>query len=228
MTACERPSDTSAYRLPSEQLSLSHAAGIAVAAVPLLPGTVNGIGVDLELDRDPVPATARFYLTRTERQLAGSDPRSLLRLWTVKEALYKADPANAGTALFEYELDDPAAPHGTARHRSGRRFHYRSVPVHRGVLTIAIHPKSSRRKPLMQTIDYDAVARQISVLTGVPITRLSPGTVLTDLAPDSFTFVEMAVDLQEEFETMLSQEDLKSVVTVSDLVTRLRQGRGDE
>lgn len=40
---------------------------------------------------------------------------------------------------------------------------------------------------------------------------------LTDLVSDSFRLVEIAIELQEDFEVRLVQEDLKSVKTVDDL-----------
>lgn len=40
---------------------------------------------------------------------------------------------------------------------------------------------------------------------------------LTDLVSDSFRLVEIAIELQEDFDVRLVQEDLKTVKTVDDL-----------
>ncbi len=92
--------------------SLTHAGGIAIAAGVADPA-VHGIGVDLELRAGIAAAAARFYLKPAEAALARSD-RERLRLWTVKEAVFKADPANAGRWLFDYALPAPAAWRGVA------------------------------------------------------------------------------------------------------------------
>ncbi len=68
---------------------------------------------------------------------------------------------------------------------------------------------------------FAAVAERISVTSGVAVERLRPETTLKELALDSFLLVEMAVDLQEEFDAIFTQEDLHRVSTVGDLVELL-------
>lgn len=68
---------------------------------------------------------------------------------------------------------------------------------------------------------FAAVAERISVTSGVAADRLRPETTLKELALDSFLLVEMAVDLQEEFDAIFTQEDLHRVGTVGDLVELL-------
>ncbi|MGH3714904.1 MAG: AMP-binding protein [Micromonosporaceae bacterium] len=100
LAACRLPGDTSRHRMPSRVVSLSHSAEYAVAAVLIGAGPpVLGVGVDLELDRAPGPRTIPFFLTDAEREWTASlpateQPAELLRLWTVKEALFKADPGS--------------------------------------------------------------------------------------------------------------------------------------
>src|SRR5688500_8593893 len=78
----------------------------------------QGVGVDIETGRRPPPRMARFFLTRKERRCLGQpSPEQLLRLWTVKEALFKADPLNHRRVLADYALDDPLADAGCARVR---------------------------------------------------------------------------------------------------------------
>jgi acyl carrier protein len=232
LTACGRPADTSGYPLPSPVVSLSHSAEVAVAAVPGVPSGVAGVGVDVELDRLPDPRIARLFLTASERAWVADRPAELLRLWTVKEALFKADPGNAGTVLIDYALDDPAAVRGGAHRASGPAFRYASASLRRGSLSVALalalhsdsertDPDSERTDPV-RTIDHEQVAQRISDLVAVPVERLTPDVMVSELVPDSFMFIEVAVDLQEEFDVVLTQQDLKTIVTVGDLVAVLQ------
>ena len=122
------PGDTSSVKFPSRSLSLTHSAGLAVAA--RCGGPQAGLGVDFEGWRAIDPRAARFYLAPHEQG-------DLLRLWTVKEALFKATPGNAGAVFLDYEVDDAAALGGSARDRHGRTFEYVSRPVPEGWLTLA-------------------------------------------------------------------------------------------
>jgi acyl carrier protein len=69
----------------------------------------------------------------------------------------------------------------------------------------------------MPTVDFDRVAKHLSTLVSVPVERLTPDTTVAELVPDSFTLVEVAVDLQDEFDVVFSQEDLKGVRTLNEL-----------
>lgn len=121
--------DTSAVTFPDRRLSLTHAAGVAVAA--RCEGRQAGVGVDFEGWRAIDERAARFFLQPHERG-------DLLRLWTVKEALFKATPANAGAVLVDYALDDPLAHEGAATDRHGRGFEYLSRRRPDGWLTVAV------------------------------------------------------------------------------------------
>ena len=48
--------------------------------------------------------------------------------------------------------------------------------------------------------------------------RVSDDTALKDLVSESFVLVELAIELQEDFRVRFSQEDLKVVRSVTDLV----------
>lgn len=140
------PADTSACTFPGRRASVSYSGEIAVAAVVAdAPHNVMGIGVDAELSDPPPEAAARIFLTGPERAWlmtvpGQARPGTLLRLWTVKEALFKANSANAGTTLRGYCLADPAARHGTARCATADRtcFHYLTIQVPRGYLSVAV------------------------------------------------------------------------------------------
>jgi 4'-phosphopantetheinyl transferase superfamily len=114
--------DTSTIRFPHRRVSLTYAGdgAAAVVAVDDRPERC-GIGIDRQLPAAwrPSRSAARFLLTQAEarwlERAAGPDyGRVLLRLWTVKEALFKADPGNADRRLGDYRLADPGAGCGRA------------------------------------------------------------------------------------------------------------------
>ncbi|MDQ3610103.1 MAG: 4'-phosphopantetheinyl transferase superfamily protein [Actinomycetota bacterium] len=99
---------------------------------------VVGTGVDVELTaRRPDPRSARFFLRADERpsELSAAE---LLRLWTVKEALFKATPDNAEIVLLDYRLADAGAATGRAAGPGGEQLAYASALVPDGVLTVAV------------------------------------------------------------------------------------------
>jgi hypothetical protein len=73
---------------------------------------------------------------------ASEQANALRRLWTVKEALFKADLGNAGRILADYALADPSAPSGVATGPGGRlRYLSFPLPFKRGDLSVAIAPR---------------------------------------------------------------------------------------
>ncbi len=127
--------DTSHLRFPSRSLSLSHAGGLAV--VVQVDGGQAGVGVDYEPWRVVDPRTARFFLGPHDRERARGEA-DLLRLWTVKEALWKATPQNLGATLVDYETDDDAEAAGGAVDGRDQVFRYASRSVDGGWLTVAV------------------------------------------------------------------------------------------
>ena len=125
--------DTSSLAFPNRSVSLTHAAGVAVAA--RCDGPQAGLGVDLEGWQDIDAGTARLYLHPHEHPHEQGD---LLRLWTVKEALFKATPSNGDAMFLDYEVEDPHPLGGVARDRHGRRFEYLSHRRPEGWLTLAV------------------------------------------------------------------------------------------
>jgi phosphopantetheinyl transferase (holo-ACP synthase) len=113
--------------------------------------TFLGIGIDVETTRPVNPESARFFLTTTERESlkeAGADtsPRTLLRLWTVKEAIMKADVKNTERMLGDYTLENPLQWRGVAyaQDRTPLQFHYSSLQMDHGFLSIAIVVEGER------------------------------------------------------------------------------------
>ena len=115
---------------PNPRYSLSHSRDTALAVADAT-ASLDGIGVDLEIDRSLNPQAARFFLTEGERRwLEGLDEArvscELLRLWCVKEAVFKANPENHGTLLGDHAPVEPAESRGRARTRAGRVVEYAS------------------------------------------------------------------------------------------------------
>lgn len=127
---------------PDSACSLTHSAGIAVAAAAHRTDWQR-VGVDLELARCPDPRAAKWFLTGEEQrrwERTGSGTLPLLRIWTAKEALYKADPHNTGRVLADYALADPSRPVGRAfAAHCNSAFRYASLRVPGGYLSIASH-----------------------------------------------------------------------------------------
>jgi len=135
--------DTSAFKFPHPGISLTHSEAWAVA-IGIQSPKLAGLGIDLEVKSQPKPEAARKFLNPSElvwlrRMDELEHPRLLHRLWTVKEAIFKADPDNAGKTLRDFALADPGFTAGKAR-RGPRLFHYASFEVPDGFLSVAILP----------------------------------------------------------------------------------------
>jgi phosphopantetheinyl transferase len=107
LQAAGLPADTSRLSFPHVQISLSHSPGIAIAiAIDRSCGEgVAGVGVDFERERPLSPDLLRMFTTRHETALLrDSSDADVLRLWTIKEAVFKACPRNAGLLLTNFEV----------------------------------------------------------------------------------------------------------------------------
>lgn len=129
--------DTASLAFPHRRLSLSHADGLAVAVAVGEGVEVLGVGVDHEPWRESLDlAMAPLFLTEAE-QVAATDASTMLRLWTVKEALFKATPGNAENRLHLYDVAVPTALAGDARGPRGERLRFACVELDTGCLTVA-------------------------------------------------------------------------------------------
>jgi acyl carrier protein len=246
------PDETSShrYRFPHRRLSLSHTeeASVAVGAIGPLPASLVGVGTDLETVRTADPRTTRFFLTGTEAAWLGRVPPQRratehVRRWTVKEALFKSDPANGHAVLTAFRTADPATLAGPATRMANptARFGYVSGRIAADAwLTMAAcfettpppsPPSPPRPERLTEMsvestdspeITFERVAQRVSTLLSVPLEKITPQTTLQDLAADSFRLVETVVDLQEEFDSVFTQAELKQVNTLGELVELLR------
>ena len=101
--------DTSTIAWPSAFCSLSHSEGNAVAVASI---AVSGIGIDLQLNRTPSFEMADRILSGPTlafwQQLPDSDKaKTLQRLWTANEAIYKACPAPQPANFRHYRVHSP-------------------------------------------------------------------------------------------------------------------------
>ena len=64
----------------------------------------------------------------------------------------------------------------------------------------------------------EEIRARISETLKQPLERVTDDTALAMLVTDSFVLVEVAIELQEEFDVRLSQEQLNAVKTVGDLI----------
>lgn len=141
-TKLDGRTDIDALRFPNARFSLSHSADVALA-VAEPSGCLEGIGVDLEVDTRIQPAAARFFLTEHEQQWLQSQAAErwshhLLRIWCIKEAVFKANPGNIGRTLADHELDRPADARGEARASTGQKMEYASWCESRTCIALAV------------------------------------------------------------------------------------------
>lgn len=104
---------------PNPRFSLAHSADVALA-VAEPSGCLRGVGIDLEVNTRIQAAAGRLFLTDREQRWLHSQasahwPHHLLRLWCIKEAVFKANPDNAGKMLADHEIEEPACAMGEAR-----------------------------------------------------------------------------------------------------------------
>ena len=221
------PRDAATCSFPHPRLSLTHADEGAIAAGSIW-ARPTGLGVDLEPDRPVDPRTTRFFLDDAERAWLARMPEAdraaeQLRLWTVKEAVFKADLANRdGDGRAEIRSA------GRARRRStGELFGFTSARFRGAHLSVAAAHGPATLDPVdrrtAMPITFECVAERISQTLNVPAATLIPETTLRDLAADSFLLVEMAVDLQEEFDVIFTQADLREVSNLGQLVDLLQR-----
>lgn len=120
--------------------SVTHA-GNSLFALAVKATGIAGVGIDFEPWRALDQRHQRLMLTARESAALGdASARDLLRIWTVKEACFKADVNGQQRWVTAYALDRPLQQTGTARVCVGRainRFRYLSMEVPGGMLSVA-------------------------------------------------------------------------------------------
>ncbi len=135
------------FAFPHSRFSITHSGAVAIAFGVRAGQTRAGAGIDYETSARVSSKAERFFLRSEERRWlhAVGRPaarRQRLRLWTVKEALFKADLENTSTFLRDYATSDPSAPSGWATPcapgAAGGAWRYASLEVGEGFLTAAV------------------------------------------------------------------------------------------
>ena len=104
---------------------------------------VLGVGVDFEPHGPIAGRLARFFLTERELPSRIDEPQhgdQLLRLWTVKEALFKATHDNEQFTVLDYECHDVWNWQGSASllPRPDVLFRYVTMGLVGGYLSVAV------------------------------------------------------------------------------------------
>lgn len=73
-------------------------------------------------------------------------------------------------------------------------------------------------------ITTEAVRTKIADTLTIPRTKLTDDTLLMDLSVDSIALIEMALELEEDYDVVFQQSDLEGLRTVAD-VTALVEAR---
>jgi len=123
---------------PCPGISLTHGDRISIAA-GISPA--QGIGIDFESWRQIETGLLRCFLTEAEQeQLTVPSNFTRLRLWTVKQALFKASAANRRLRLTDFEIDEVAETTSRARNysRANSELRCTSFMLRQGLLSIAI------------------------------------------------------------------------------------------
>lgn len=64
----------------------------------------------------------------------------------------------------------------------------------------------------------EQIIRFLSKKTGVPESEITPETSLMDLKVDSFAFLEIILDFEQEFGVTVSDRELANLNQVSDII----------
>ncbi len=68
----------------------------------------------------------------------------------------------------------------------------------------------------------DDIRRRIAAILEIPEKRAEPEADLADLVADSFRLVEMAIQIQDDYDVMFGQQDVAQLRTVGDLAELVR------
>ena len=68
----------------------------------------------------------------------------------------------------------------------------------------------------------EEIVSRIAETLGVDESRVRPDVALADLVSDSYRLVEMAIELQDDYDVIFTQADLSGVSTVADLAELVR------
>lgn len=141
LAAIGRDADTSLIAWPSTCCSLSHSEGHAVAVASQ---HTSGIGIDIQLNKSPSFAVAERILsdqtlTFWNRLHEAEKAKTLQRLWTTNEAIYKACPAPQPAYFRHYRVHSPDLMESQASiDNTPYQFIVHSAELANGFISIAI------------------------------------------------------------------------------------------
>jgi acyl carrier protein len=72
----------------------------------------------------------------------------------------------------------------------------------------------------------DDIRRRIAAILDVAEERATPEADLADLVADSFRLVEMAIEIQDDYDVMFGQQDVARLRTVGDLAALVHSRLG--
>lgn len=78
----------------------------------------------------------------------------------------------------------------------------------------------------MTAPSQNEIIGRVADLLGVSEGRVRADVPLADLVSDSYRLVEMAIELQDDYDVIFSQADLSAVTTVGDLADLVRSRAG--
>lgn len=135
--------DTAKIAFPNSRVSISHTGEFAVA-VARTDDDATGIGVDLETNRTLKEGVEKFFLSDAERAWLKSCPEQeydseKIRLWTVKESVYKSDCLTQDGVFKNYLIENPAELNGAIKHKAGQKsFRYTCCRLSNFWLTVSV------------------------------------------------------------------------------------------
>jgi phosphopantetheinyl transferase len=122
---------------PHKSFSKTHSAGSGWACGST---TSEGIGIDVEYLRDIDAKVHKFFVGPSERRRLDetTDALSVLRTWTAKEALFKADPDNKQRVLTDYVIETLPSNEVAGKARCGaKRFVFQTLQLESEILSVA-------------------------------------------------------------------------------------------
>jgi hypothetical protein len=101
---------------------------------------VQGIGIDVELRTRAISeASSARFIDPSERRGEQTRDLSALQFWTIKEAVFKANPENSNTLLPQYRIDsyDTAKKTGICLGPEDRKFSFFTLILDYWVISLA-------------------------------------------------------------------------------------------
>lgn len=121
--------------------SITHSGNLAFAVSTPKNDDICGIGIDLEIDRELNTRTARMFLSPKElSELENPSNEELLKLWTIKEAIFKSTPENNGLFLRNFEIKNRDSQKGSAFciNNPENEYVFSSLRIDAGIISVAI------------------------------------------------------------------------------------------